>query len=209
MGIARTVEWKLTCDVDEADRRFREAFDQLELSPNGPVGAIRGSAKRSLRKNRWAADVQIDLTPASSGSAAICTVDMPGGTKHYEVLADIAEAVGQDVFDDRGLGEAAERLGKAARLFGRKELRHLGNLLRFSEHVAALGQGQYGNKQGLVILTNERLFFLEKSLGNETVEEFALSYISSISVSKRMTGETLQVHASGNQAEIKSMNHSQ
>ncbi len=152
MGIARTVEWKLTCGVDEADRRFRQALAELELDPSGPVGAIHGSAKRSLLKNRWAADIDIDLTPAPGGSAATCRVDMSGGTKHYEVLADIAEAAGDDLFDDRGLGEATERLGKAARLFGRKELRHLGNLLRFSERVAELGQGQYGNKQGLVVL---------------------------------------------------------
>ncbi len=60
-----------------------------------------------------------------------------------------------------------------------------------------------------VVLTDQRLFFLEKSLGSETVEEFPLGSISSISVSKKMTGETLQIHASGNQAEIKSMGHGQ
>ena len=61
----------------------------------------------------------------------------------------------------------------------------------------------------MVVLTNQRLFFFEKSLGSETVEEFALSSISSFSVGKKMTGETLQIHASGNNAEIKSMGHGQ
>lgn len=60
-----------------------------------------------------------------------------------------------------------------------------------------------------MVLTNQRLFFFEKSLGSETVEEFALSAISSFSVGKKMTGETLQIHASGNNAEIKSMGHGQ
>ncbi len=73
---------------------------------------------------------------------------MPAGTKHYEVAADIVEAVGDQLFDDRGLAAAAERLSKPGRLFGRKELRHLGNLLRHSEHVVELGQGQYEGKQG-------------------------------------------------------------
>lgn len=41
------------------------------------------------------------------------------------------------------------------------------------------------------------------------MEEFGLGSISSLSVSKKLTGETLQVHASGNAAEIKSMMHGQ
>jgi hypothetical protein len=94
-------------------------------------------------------------------------------------------------------------------LFGRKEIRHLRNILRASETVLELGQGQYEDKQGLVVLTNERLFFFEKSLGSETVEEFPLSVINSLSINKKMTGETLKIFSSGNQSEIKSMMHGQ
>lgn len=113
------------------------------------------------------------------------------------------------MFDDRGVAAAVERLGKARRMFGRKEVRHLRNLLRATERVLELGQGQYDEKNGLVVLTNERLFFFEKSLGSETVEEFPLTVINSLSVSKKMTGETLKIYASGNQAEIGSMWHGQ
>ena len=73
-----------------------------------------------------------------------------GWTKHFEVLGDIAEAVGDDVYGDRGVAHAVQRLGKAARIFGRKEVRHVWNLLRSTERVTELGQGQYGNKQGLL-----------------------------------------------------------
>jgi hypothetical protein len=55
---------------------------------------------------------------------------------------------------------------------------------------------EYEGKQGLVVLTNERLFFFEKSLGSETVEEFPLKSIPSLSVSKGITGETLKIFAS-------------
>ena len=72
-----------------------------------------------------------------------------------------------------------------------------------------LGQGQYDNKQGLVVLTNERMFFFEKSLGSETIEEFPLAVINSLSINKKMTGETLKIFSSGNQSEIKSMMHGQ
>lgn len=161
-----------------------------------------------MLKNRWAADLSVRVTRSESGSAALCQVDM-AGTKHFDLLSDLAEAVGDDAFDDQGLADAIARLGKASRLFGRKEVRHLHHLLRANETVLELGQGQYGSKQGLVVLTTERLFFFEKSLGSETVEEFPLAVISSLSVGKKMTGETLAIFTSGNSAEIKSMMHGQ
>ncbi len=51
--------------------------------------------------------------------------------------------------DDQGVAGAVERLGKSSRLFGRNEVRHLRNILRASETVLELGQGQYENKHGL------------------------------------------------------------
>lgn len=208
MGIVRVVEWKMVCTPHEADALVRRAFTQLELGPEGPPGRIVGHAKRAMLKNRWAADVAVEIQSLGAGTMATCTVDMVGN-KHFAVLGDLAEAVGDGVFDDRGVAPAVERLGKASRLFGRKEVRHLRNLLRASEEVLELGQGQYEGKQGLIVLTSERLFFFEKSLGSETVEEFPLKVITSMSVKKAMTGETLKIFASGNQSEIKSMMHGQ
>lgn len=208
MGIKRTVEWKLTCSAEDADARLRRAFTELDMTPDGPPRHVTASAKRSLMKNRWAAEAAVDIEPAPWGATAICTVDM-AGNKHYELLGDIAEAVGEDVFDDRGVNAAVERLGKASRIFGRKEIRHLRNLLHAHENVVELGQGRYGDKQGLVVLTTQRLFFFEKSLGSETVEEFDLALITSLGVGKKMGGEVLQVHAAGNNAEIKQMMHGQ
>lgn len=149
MGINRLVEWKLNCSADQADARLRRAMSDLGMEPQGPPGMIQGAAKRSLIKNRWAAKVEADVTPAGDGSVVACQVDMLG-TKHYAVLADLAEAMGDDVFDDRGVAAAIERLGKTSRLFGRREIRHLRNLLHATENVVAVGQGEYGGKQGLV-----------------------------------------------------------
>ncbi len=125
MAIVRTVEWKLRCTAEDADVHIREAFMQLGLEPEGTPGLIHGASKRALLKNRWSAEVDVEIRPIPEGSAAVCRVSMPAGTKHYEVAADIVEAVGDQLFDDRGLAAAAERLGKPGRLFGRKELRHL------------------------------------------------------------------------------------
>jgi hypothetical protein len=208
MGIVRRVEWALVVPADEASERVRNALGALGLEPEGEASMIRAKAARSLRKNRWAAEVAIEVQPLEGGSMALCSVDM-AGNKHYAMLSEIAEAIGDDAFDDRGATEAIERLGKMGRVFGRKEVRHLRHLLRATERVITLGQGTYDKKQGLVVLTNERLFFFEKSLGSETVEEFWLKSISSMQASKKLGGERLVIHASGNQSEIKQMLHGQ
>ena len=142
MPITRTIEWQLTCSPEEADSRFRKALSALDMNPEGPPGQVHGKSKRAIMKNRWSAEVEIIITRGSaSGSRARCRVEMPGGTKHFEVAGDVAAQAGEDIFDDRGLPQAVNRLGKAGRLFGRKEVAHLRNLLRFDERVAELGQG--------------------------------------------------------------------
>ena len=208
IGFKKSVEWKLLCPPQEADARLRRAFAQLEMEVSGPPGAVQGSARRSLRKNRWAAEVEAAVSPLPGGSLVVCCVDAIG-SKHYEMLGEIADAIGEDLFDDRGVRAAVDRLGKMGRLFGRKELRHLRNLLHANERVVELGQGTYGDRQGLIILTDYRLFFFEKSLGTETNQEFILKSVTSMSSSKKMTGDTLMIHTAGNEAEIRNMSHGQ
>jgi hypothetical protein len=106
------------------------------------------------------------------------------GNKHYALLDELAEAVGDNAFDDRGVTQAVERLGKLSRLFGRKEVRHLRHLIHGNENVIALAQGTYNKKQGVIALTDQRLFFFEKSIGSESLEEFGLTSISSLEVGK-------------------------
>lgn len=208
MAIVRTVEWSLKLPPEEATRRLSDALSASGLEPVIDNGSIRAKSKRAMMKNRWAAELSIDLTPLGTGTCATCRVDA-AGTKHFDILDELAEAVGDDAFDDGGVGQAIERLGKMGRVFGRKEVRHLRHLTRASEQVLAIGQGVYDKKMGLAVLSDQRLFFFEKSLGSESLEEFPLGSISSIVVRKKMTGERLVIHASGNQAEIEQMKHGQ
>ena len=101
MGIVRTVEWKLTVPPDEADGRLREALLKLDMNPEGGPGHIRAKSEHSLRKNRWATDVGIELETVNGGTVAVARVDMVGN-KHYALLDEIAENAGDDLFDDRG-----------------------------------------------------------------------------------------------------------
>jgi hypothetical protein len=72
------------------------------------------------------------------------------------------------------------------------------------ENIVAFGQGTYEGKQGIVALTDHRLFFYRGSF-RESVEEFGLGSIRSLEVGKDTTGERLVIHASGDRAEITQM----
>lgn len=76
--------------LSKADQRIRSAFETLNLAPDGPPGHIAGRVKRAMLKNRWAAEVVIDVAPAAQPgtTAATCRVDMTG-TKHFAVLSDV------------------------------------------------------------------------------------------------------------------------
>ena len=94
MGIVRSVEWKLICPPDEADTRIREGMRTIGLEPEGPPRSIQARSKRSLMKNRWAAELSTEISPSNQGSVAVCRVDMLG-TKHFAVLDEIAKQIDQ------------------------------------------------------------------------------------------------------------------
>lgn len=209
MGIVRTAEWKLSVAPEQARQIMAQAFKKLGLDVQESGGVIRGKAARSLMKNRWAADLSAEVEPTADGKAtSVMRVDM-AGNKHYSLLDDLMDQIEPSALDDRGLSGAVERLGKAGRVFGRKELKYVQHMLHGVENVVQLGQGRYGDKQGLVVLTDQRLFFFEKSLGSQTVEEFPIASVNSVNVGSKMTGEVLTIHSSGNQSEIKYLQHGQ
>lgn len=208
VGIVRTAEWLLKLPPDEAASKLREGLRTLGASVEDNDGTtFTAESKRNVMKNRWGASWAVGVKAASSGSIATVRVDM-NGDKHYDLLDELAQQV-EDALDDRELVGAIERLGKVGRTFGRKEIRSAQHMLHGDERVLQLGQGTYGGKQGLVILTGQRLFFFEKSWGAQTVEEFPIKSISSVSVDAKRRGEKLKIHASGNVAEIENMGHGQ
>ncbi len=97
----------------------------------------------------------------------------------------------------------------ALKMFGRKEIRHLANVLDFGEFVYPSVSAYLGGKMGIVTLTDRRLIFLEKSIGSENLVEFALASIGAISLGKKMGGETLTISHSGTSATITTLQHGQ
>lgn len=114
MGITRTVDWKLRCSTSDAIQWVQHAMAKAELGDVSLSGnQVHAEAKRSLRKNRWGAEVTATVNPLVDGSEVVWQVVMSGGTKHFEVLDDIWEHVPGEVFDDQGITSAVERFGKA------------------------------------------------------------------------------------------------
>ena len=80
------------------------------------------------------------------------------------------------------------------------------NMIYADEQVVQLGQGLLDKKQGIVVLTNERLFFFEKSgLLGESLVQFDVGAIQALSVAKGWGGERLEVAHAGMKTEIKQM----
>ena len=208
MGILRVVEWRSTQPVDQTDALVRSAMESVSLEPAGGVGTIEATSRRSLVKNRSAAEVRAEISPRAVGSSIRWHVDVVGA-KHFDLLDEIAYHLPDGVLDDRGVAAAVARVG-LLRVLGRTEFRHVHNALGADETVIRLGRGQYRRKHGIVVLTTDRLFFVEKSLrAKESIDEFRLASVASVSVQKSRGGETLVIHTAGNDGEISHMAHGQ
>ncbi len=209
MAITRTLDWRLTVPPEEAQRLLVSAFDRVYLNPEVTVGRIVGHSKANLLKNRWAADVTANIKPHQKGSLVELRIEMPAGTKHYAVANDIAKEVGDDAFDDRGLKDVIGRLSKISRVNGWLEFRSVRHYLTATETVREVGQGLWGEHQGIVVLTDERLFFFNKHLIGAVVEEFSLGAITSVVANKTLGGETLVVNVARKATRISRMMHGQ
>lgn len=90
---------------------------------------------------------------------------------------------------------------------GGREMKKLPEHLWEGETVDMLCVGTYGRGQGLLALTNNRLLFIQDGLTGGTTEDFPLDKISSVQWAKGMLTGTITIFASGNKAEVKTVNN--
>lgn len=207
--IIRTVHWTVLPSAGDPVALVTEAVSKTDFTVTSARSeTITIDVPRAMMKNRWAAKITGALTPNQTGGTDITwTIDGPGD-KHYEHMAKIAEGLPEGALDDHGIAAAASKV--AGKIFGRKEIRHLANVLDPGEQVHAIGVGSFDNKMGIAALTDQRLLFLEKSiLGTESLVDFSLDSIGALSLGKKMTGGTLMITHSGTSAQISSMGHGQ
>ena len=85
----------------------------------------------------------------------------------------------------------------------RKALKTLHELLHEGETVLNLGSGVYEGRRGLVVVTEQRVIFYDRSFGRSRQEDFRFSEISSVEGVGGMLGNgKLIIVASGNQGLI-------
>lgn len=94
----------------------------------------------------------------------------------------------------------AEKFPANIRIFMRKELKKLPELLNDSEDVVYLAQGRYEGKQGAVVVTDRRVMLVEEGVFRSRLEDFPYERISSIQTDKGMMFGKIVIFASGNKA---------
>ncbi|MGV9410721.1 SHOCT domain-containing protein [Nocardia sp. NPDC003693] len=207
MGIVRTVAIRVLAPYEQAYPAIEHGMDVLGVEIIRRGNPLLAQSKRSLRKNRWAATLSAGFRPESPSSTIIeWTVDMMG-SKHIELIDEIAEAAGLPV-DDHGLAAALDRIGTLGWLFGRREARSLAEYIRLDEYVVELAQGLFDDQaQGMLVLTTRRLFFFDKGLLSATVEEFSFDAIVALGFSTQPGGETITISTSRWMASVAQIAH--
>lgn len=201
MAIVETIIWRFACPPERATDLIVAAFDTLDLKPERDGNDVRGKAARNMLRNRWKGKLLAEITPTGDGNSRVkLTVDA-----HGLIMGEIHEQIPDDIVEDDGIAAAVEALGKLSRVVVRAEVKLLRTLLDEAERVEEIAEGRYGRRHGIVVLTNQRLFFYEKGAVRRTIEQFALGAITSIREKQGLSGDTITIHASGNDAEINRM----
>ena len=106
---------------------------------------------------------------------------------------------------DADMARKIEQLAKVKldmRLGVSRELKKLPSLLLEGEDVLNLARGRYDGKQGLVVLSDRRVLFMDEGVIRSRLEDFPYAKISSVQSETAMMYGKLQIFASGNKAEI-------
>jgi hypothetical protein len=97
---------------------------------------------------------------------------------------------------------AESKLGKAGRVIVRREIRKLSGKLGDREEVVNLARGKYDGKQGLLIVTDRRVLFVEEGVVRSRIEDFPYERVSSVQTERGVVHGKVIIFASGNKAEI-------
>lgn len=93
----RSFEWRLRLTPEDADRRLRAACQDLGASPEGEPQKFRARTKTSFLRNRWSAELSVDISAAPYGSVAIILVEMTS-PQHDAIISDLSRRLDKDSF---------------------------------------------------------------------------------------------------------------
>lgn len=116
--------------------------------------------------------------------------------KDLKAAPEIAAGLEPGTIDALAKAKLAHRMGV------RRELRELPGILLTGEQVVNMAAGQYEGRQGLVVVTEQRVIFFEAGMARSRQEDFHYSRISSVQTKTSMMLGSLIVTVSGSRAEI-------
>ena len=85
----------------------------------------------------------------------------------------------------------------------RREMKKLPELLGENEDVVNLARGEYDGKEGLIVVTDRRIMFVEQGMIRSNLEDFPYDKVSSVKSETGMRSGKLTIFTSGNKAELK------
>jgi hypothetical protein len=203
MARIRPVHWTVLADRPRAVQLITEAagIAHLVVADTSPTTLELNIPGRIL-KRRPAGKLIGAVTSTETGTEIEWTLVGLGSTP-YEHLLTLSEQLPEGTLDDRGVLEAASRVGLA--IFGPRQTRYLADVLHRNETVLAVGVGALATKAGVVVLTDRRLVFVQHGSRADDLVEFPVSSITALSPRTKRGGEGLTVVQSGTLASISRM----
>ena len=100
--------------------------------------------------------------------------------------------------------QVGELLGeKMAKMLPSPEMKGLPEVLNASETICGIASGLYSGRNGIIVATNERVFFFEKGrVWGSKLEEFRYENITSVQYSTGFIGGDITIFVAGNAAKI-------
>jgi EAL domain-containing protein (putative c-di-GMP-specific phosphodiesterase class I) len=202
---AEAVRWTLLTDVSGALRRIGEAAAAAGFETKSSKAAeIRICVPRSLRKRRRAALLTGTLARTERGTEASWTTE--NVALHREYLLAIEEQLPEETVYYHGLTAAAARAGLPN--LPLTDLRNITALLTRDETARAIGCGHLGDQSGYLLLTGQRLLFLEAGQAEiKPLLNCCLGSIEKLAMGKRSTGETITIVKADQSTEITRLGH--
>ncbi len=202
---AGAVRWTLLTDMRDSLARISEAVAgagfQTELTTEA---GIRVCVPRSLRKRRWPSRLTGSLSASSRGTEVSWTAES-GALRRDHLLAIEGQLPEGSVYY-HGVTAAAARAGLPN--LALNDLRNITALLSRDETARAIGSGHLRDQGGYLLLTGQRLLFVESGLtASEPLLDLCLGSIEKLSMGKRSPGETITIVKAGQTTEITRLGH--
>lgn len=127
------------------------------------------------------------------------------GTPAHDAIPDVMAGRPAEQQRVQTLEEQIEDLASRKldmRLGVGREIKALASHIHDGEHLITMARGGLSGATGIIVVTDQRVLFLDKRLTGHNIEDFPLRAITSISAGKSMMYAKLRIHIGSHSSEI-------